>query len=317
MADAFTVQPLGPVGAAIHDLDVYNLGEEDKKRLYGEWMKYGVLAFPGAGTDSDTQLELSRVFGPLERHPVESLRMEGRPDLICLGEGGNKGPGFLVNGELLAGYIYYHQDTSYTRDICKGGMLRMVEAPSRGGDTIFVDAALAYEELPADLRAAADRLETVQGAKPLPDKPFGTPGLELEMIEPSRIDAEGRVAAAVGKPVNVDLMGLPEWELIIHPMVTQHPETGRKQMLLSPLGYFRVVGMPQDEGDQLYHEILQHVLQPKYQYRHQWAVNDMVLWDNRRMLHHAVGYPYTDRRVVHRTTLGGAHRTGRFEKEAA
>lgn len=60
-----------------------------------------------------------------------------------------------------------------------------------------------------------------------------------------------------------------------------------------------------------------HAIQEKYRYRHEWAVNDMVLWDNRRTMHNALGYPLDDRRLVYRATLAEAQATGRLYENPA
>jgi taurine dioxygenase len=99
-------------------------------------------------------------------------------------------------------------------------------------------------------------------------------------------------------------------------MVVTHPETARKSLLLSPWGFMRVLGMDQEEGDALFDEVVAHTVQDKYCYRHTWSANDMVLWDNRRTMHTALGYPYDMTRVGLRTTLKGHMAVGRYHAPA-
>jgi taurine dioxygenase len=102
--------------------------------------------------------------------------------------------------------------------------------------------------------------------------------------------------------------------LVRHPMVLTHPESGLKSLLLYPLGYLRVLGLDQGEGDALYDQIVGHALQDKYCYRHHWRPHDMVLWDNRRTMHMAFGYPYEMKRHGFRTTLKNDFRVGRYDE---
>ena len=98
---------------------------------------------------------------------------------------------------------------------------------------------------------------------------------------------------------------------MLHPMVTVHPESGLKTLILSPQGYVKIEGMEQEESDALFDAIMTHALQPRYEYRHRWSVDDMVLWDNRRMMHMAAGWPYGQQRFAYRTTLKGGMEVGR------
>jgi taurine dioxygenase len=102
-----------------------------------------------------------------------------------------------------------------------------------------------------------------------------------------------------------------EYPLVLHPMVVTHPENGVQTLLLSPQGYVKIEGMDPTEGDELFDEVVRHVMQPQYEYRHHWSVDDMVLWDNRRMLHMAAGWTYGQSRFAYRTTLKGGMELGR------
>jgi taurine dioxygenase len=248
-------------------------------------------------------MRLSRVFGELEEHPIKSLHVENEKNLISLGgEGARKGSPVKVDGELRAGFIFFHQDTTFTPNICKGSMLRMLQVPQQGGDTIWTDTAKAYDGLPQSLRERLEGLSSVQCFRPGHTDPlWGWPGHTIETV-----------SADVGPPSSI---ALPHFPLVAHPFIITHPESGRKSLLISPLNYIRIDGMDQAESDVLYEEIATHVLRPEYAYHHKWSANDMVLWDNRRTMHCALGYPYEQTRLVHRTTLLGGMQTGRYYEE--
>ena len=108
------------------------------------------------------------------------------------------------------------------------------------------------------------------------------------------------------------LMGLPPEALakvaksVEHPIVRTHPETGRKSLYLNPIRIEGIVGMPEGEALQLLDDLLAHATQEKYQYRHRWQKGDLVLWDNRCLLHKANGdYDHSQTRYLYRAMLKG------------
>jgi taurine dioxygenase len=294
---ALIVTPLVNAGAAVTGVDWSQpIAEEIAAALYAAWLEHGVLVFPRAGTSPEIQLRLSRVFGELEPHPLEALRIEGYEELCRFGD--QDGGGAYVDGERLRGFIYAHQDTAYTPNLCKGSMLRMIELPERGGDTLFWDTAKSWRDLPRAMQERLKGLSTIQMMRVVPPlRTWGMPGMSA-------------VAADIDKDRG---MGFPdEWPLVLQPMVITHPESGLQSLLLSPNGYVRIESMAQAESDALFEEIACHVMAPAYRYRHKWSVGDMVLWDNRRMLHMAEGWPYDQVRYAHRTTLKGGMEVGRY-----
>ena len=92
----------------------------------------------------------------------------------------------------------------------------------------------------------------------------------------------------------------------IPPLVRIHPENGRKALFLNPVRIESIVGMPDDEALDLITELMTHAIQKKYEYRHQWKYGDMVLWDNRSVLHKAnPDYDMNERRFLYRLMLKG------------
>ena len=94
------------------------------------------------------------------------------------------------------------------------------------------------------------------------------------------------------------LMGLPEEKRkaiaasVIHPLVRTHPENGRKALYINPIRIEEIVGMLESEALPLLDELLTHATQLKFEYRHKWKSGDVVIWDNRCLMHKANGdYP--------------------------
>jgi taurine dioxygenase len=151
-------------------------------------------------------------------------------------------------------------------------MLYAVELPPAGGDTEFANTALAYEALPDNTKRRIAGLHVVfqweGGRRP------------------------GYYAAKLA-PVN-------------HPLVRTHPVTGHKALYLGHHA-MHVDGMGEAEGAALLDALLQHATRPCFRYAHRWRKDDLVIWDNRSLLHRAVAnYEMTRyRRVMHRSVVRG------------
>lgn len=303
MTRSFSVTPLPNIGVEIVDVQCDALTEEDCETLRRLWIQHGVLLFRGAGVNATTHVRLSRIFGALQEHVIESLRVADNPDLIVLGgDGEKKGAAMVVDGEVRAGFLFLHQDGAYTPSISQGGMLRMIKAPAHGGDTIWTDTQAAYAALPDELKQFCNTHSTIQLWRDMPERLWGWP----------HIDA--RAATADEGPAHI--VARQPFPPVLQPMVITHPVSGAKSLLISPLGYGGVWGMTRDEGDPIYEAVVAHAVEPRFCYRHHWAENDLVLWDNRRTMHAAFGFPYAEERIVQRTTLAGDQPTGRLLSKA-
>ncbi len=290
------IEPLdGQIGAEVVGLDLDRpIDAATRQALYAAWLDAGILLFRGIGTTSERQLALSRCFGELEVHPVESIRLEGCPEIITLTSRGGVEPAvFYFDGQPIAGHIPWHTDLIYTPTPCRGGLLRMVEKPPVGGETGWVDTAAAYDALPDGTRARIEGLEArFDFVHDLREMRFGRP----EKLE-------------LGTLGNVEY---PEFPDVAHPLVWTHPESGRRALMLSPVQLVDMVGMERSEGDALLEELVAHVTDGRFSYVHDWQEGDMVLWDNWRTMHSAFGTPPDCHRVVHRTTIRGEQTTGRL-----
>ena len=292
---SFEVKPLPRVGAEIVGLDLgAHIDEPTRRGLYDAWLKFAILLFRGMGTSSERQLALSRQFGALEIHPIESIRLEGHPEIINLVNRGDSDPNVhYFDGVPLAGMIPWHTDMIYTPTPCRGALLRMVEEPAEGGRTGWIDTAAAYDALPEAMKRRIEGLE-------------------------ARFDfVEDVCDMRFGRPPNLrhgTLGGgdFPKFPDVAHPLVWTHPETGRKSLCVSPVQLIDMVDMDREEGDALLEGLVAHATDPRFAYIHDWERNDMVLWDNWRTMHSALGTPPGCNRVVQRTTLRGERATGRL-----
>ena len=216
------------IGAEIVGLDLdRRIGEATRRALYEAWLKAGILLFRGIGTSSERQLTLSRCFGELDVHPIEAIRLAGQPEIICLSSKGDNDPILhSFDGEVVAGMIPWHTDLIYTPTPCRGGLLRMVERPAKGGETAWIDTAAAYAALPERTRQQIDGLEArFDFIADICDMRFGRP------------ERLGHISMGSTE--------YPEFPDVAHPLVWTHPESGLRSLCLSPINLIDVADSPE------------------------------------------------------------------------
>jgi taurine dioxygenase len=280
------------------------LAPEVRSALYDAWLAAGILLFNGVDTTA-RHLALSRCFGELELHPVPELRSEEHPLLAEIG-GRKRKPAYVYDGVVLADRLAWHRDTAYTLDLCKGGMLRMVEIPSSGGETLFADTAFAYEDLPADVKGRLEGLEYKATLRITPMEQT-RPGALWKSVRPATREEDPTVAYFV-----LEGAAVRRFRSVIHPVVLTHPETGRKCIFISPTYVDCFLDIPQPESRELLEYLVAHMLKPRYVYKHRWRANQCIVWDNLRFIHAALGQSPLEPRRGLRTTLASTVRTGRF-----
>ena len=283
--------------------------------LYDAWLKHGILLFRNIAT-VEQHLAISRCFGELEIHPVPEVRSKTDPYLIELGAplagGGARQPSvYVFDGEARINRIAWHRDTAYTPDICKGAMLRMLEVPEQEGETLLADTAMAWDDLPAELKARLETLEFKATIRTAHLTTLGRPGVFWKDVCLAD-DADYPGNGGLGQRDGVIDARYPS---VIQPTVLTHPESGRKCLFLSPTYVDCFLGLEQEASDALLWQLTEHMLQPRFVYRHNWRVNDAILWDNRRFMHAGMGNRPGEPRFGLRTTLAGPLRTGRYFDE--
>jgi taurine dioxygenase len=172
--------------------------------------------------------------------------------------------------------------TDHSNAVCppKATVLHAVSLPERGGDTQYVNMHVAYDELPDGTRRRLDRLRATHV--------YQSRHSARKLMELSG-ESRNRVPDAV-----------------VHPIVRTHPESGRKAIYINPIRVEGIVGMPEAEAVALLADLLEHATQPRYQYRHRWQPGDLVMWDNRALLHKANGdYDMNQLRYLYRIMLKG------------
>lgn len=265
---AFELRALTPaIGAELIGID---LGAELSDAQIGEvrraLLQYKVVFFRDQAISRRQHLEFARRFGPLEIHPAtpkdqedrEILRIEHGPD--------NRGK---ENA--------WHSDVTWRTEPSLGSILRAIEIPPVGGDTLFADMGAAYDGLSAEMKRFVTGLTAVH-------------------------DIARVFAGRLGKSVEELHARFPPQE---HPVVRTHPETGR-QMLYVNTGFTdRIVGLSRTESDALLAHLYRQAEIPEYQCRFRWTENAIAFWDNRACQHYAASDYFPARRVMERATIAG------------
>jgi len=277
----FDVRPFAEkVGAEIVGLDLSRpLNDADFSRVHKAHLDHHVVVFRDQHITPQQQIEFSRRFGVLQIHVLKQFLLANHPEILIVSN-------IVENGQPVglgdAGK-YWHSDLSYKELPSLGSMLYAQELPSEGGDTLFADMHLAWETLPEHLRKAVEGRSAVHSYT-------------------SRY-RDGHNAQNWRPTLSAEQ--LAQVVVVSHPIVRTHPENGRKALFVSEGFTTHIVGLPEDESQQILNELYAHSVRAEGVYRHKWQENDMVFWDNRSLIHLAGGTPDHLRRRLHRTTIQG------------
>ncbi len=277
---AIHVEPTGaPCGAAVTGVDLTApLGTDTVTDLRRAWLEHHVLVFPEQPMTDDDLERFTLYFGPFGDDPYVAP-IEGREHVIAISRLADE------TAKLFADT--FHSDWSFQERPPSGTCLFGITIPPHGGDTLFANQHAAYEALPADMKARVDGRMAVHSAR-IPYSRAGTYG-EADRQTDRSMDIRPDDSALATQ---------------LHPLVQEHPETGRPA-LFSTIGYIvGIEGMPDDEAQELLVELYRWQSRDEFVYRHRWEPNMLVMWDNRSVLHSATGGYEGHDRILHRTTIG-------------
>jgi len=275
-----TVEPSGGVcGASMTGLDLAQpLGEAVVAEVRAAWLEHHVLAFPNQPMTDDDLERFSLYFGPFGDDPYVAP-IPGRDHVIAIRRDANEtAPLFAEN---------WHSDWSFQDFPPSATCLRAITIPPHGGDTLYVDLHAALDAMPDDLRSRLEGKMAVHSARG-GYAPSGSYG-----------EADQQTDRSMDIRPSEDAMATQ-----LHPIIREHPETGRLG-IFGCVGYIiGIDGMSDDDGRELLMELYHWCTRDEFQYRHVWEADMLVMWDNRSVLHKATGgYDGYDR-LLHRTTIG-------------
>jgi taurine dioxygenase len=274
---ALSVEKLGPrIGGEISGWDARAAGTADIEELKGLLATHGVLALRDQKLAPTEFKTFASKFGTIEFAVRDAYRLPEQPEIYVISN-------VVENGKPIGnpndGY-FWHTDASFKAHPTAYTFLYCLEAPPEGSDTQFASAFQIYDELTDDERAALGAMRAVHSH--------------------DRIHAARKWAAPLTEE---ERARAPDVE---HPIVRTHPISGRKAIYLGTKRGFYPIGMSEDERLSFIDKWVDRVTRPDNVYSHKWQVRDLVIWDNRGLLHRATEYDKDRyRRVMHRLSVSG------------
>lgn len=268
----FSARPLSPFfGSDVSDIDLRQpLDQGTISALRALLLDRGILFFRDQFLTPEQQIAFTRYFGTV------NTDRPVRPGAPLPGIGV-----FDSRDEIYGRVSRWHADGTHAEAPGTIKTLKAVELPAIGGDTIWASTEAAYDRLSEPLKRLAESLTAVHATTPLRATEWGSPkGFGGQFI----------------------------WSE--HPVVTVHPETGRKALFVSPRYTPEIVGLRPHESAAVLKLFFDHITQPEHQVRFQWTPGSIALWDNRTSQHYAVD-DYDDAlRIVHSVSVEGEPRIG-------
>lgn len=249
---AIITRPLQPtIGAEIEGVDLSRpLSPEQRDAIKAAVLRHKVVFFRDQSLDNAQQAAFAANFGPLYTHPSTKRDPKVAPIHRIAAVDAAKYEKRL-HRDVLPGDAY-HSDTSWRLVPTWGAVLRAVTLPDVGGDTIWVDANLAYEGLPAEVKARIENLHV-------------THDFREALVESGH-----------------------DYPIVAHPLVRTHRETGQKILWVNYTQRPQILGVELAESRELLEEVLRQYKRPEFQVRFSWRPGSVAFWDNRAAVHYAV-----------------------------
>ena len=273
------LSPLTPnLGAEVSGLELsLDLDDAEFHALYQAFLRYQVLLFPPQDLPPGNQVAFARRFGEVQVHVMNQYHADGYPELYRLSNLDRNGNPSGHHPD--RGTLAWHTDGSWQRVTGQATIIYGEVMPQSGGETHFCDMYCAYERLSPSWKKRIAGLRAVHNLDFSRNRRHG---------EDPLTDAQ-RLARP---PVD-------------HPIVRTHPQTGRKCLFLGDHAEY-VLGLPYDEGRGLIEELNALAVHADLTYEHRWKARELLVWDNRCVMHRATPYDAaTQGRVIRRCTVLG------------
>ena len=274
-----SIEPLSAknVGALVTGIDLVSLKNDEWQAILEAFHEYGLLVFPGQHLSDEDQGAFGRRFGELEviveghsAVPLSNKTKDG--DVV------DKDDPIM---QVLLGNEGWHTDSSYMPISAKASVLSAHVLPTSGGGTEWADMRAAYEALPEGLQ------ETIQ---------------DLAAFHSLKY-SQARAGMTQSKGYGYDVEEPP-----LRPLVKFHPVTGKPALYIGRHAH-GIPGLENAESEALLDRLLSFACSPERCHEHHWQVGDLIIWDNRRMLHRARPYDIQQARVMKHTRISGDVRT--------
>ncbi|MDR3513562.1 MAG: TauD/TfdA family dioxygenase [Caulobacteraceae bacterium] len=262
-------------GGTVEDIDLRTIANGEVTELRLALVQRGVLVCRSQTLQPEDIVNFARHFGPVEYGVREDFQLPSNPDVYVISN-------IVENGKPLGnpndGFAW-HTDLSFLAHPTAFTFLYALETPPEGANTEFASAAVSYDRLSDEEKRQYGQIAVRHS---------------YEMLHGTRKGARPLTEA--------ELLAMPD---VVHPLVRTHPDTARKALYLGP-----DTSLPMDmepaAGDALIHSLMDRTTQRELVYSHAWRPGDLVVWDNRTMVHRATEYDRGRyRRLMHRVTVRG------------
>tara|TARA_X000000368_G_C22955684_1_gene678651 strand:- start:346 stop:1179 length:834 start_codon:yes stop_codon:yes gene_type:complete len=263
------------IGVEVTDFSLADLTRENISFLRSKWVEYGLIVFPKLPLSHDEFKDFALSFGDFGDDPFISS-LPDYPNIAEIKRSANE------KATPFGGT--WHSDWSFMKKPPSATLLHSKIIPPVGGNTLFANTEKSFAALPEEMKNKLRNLQVIHSAKiPYADDGF----YALEKEERSMKILPSKEAKAT----------------FSHPMVKIHPETNKECLFINPVYTINVEGFSEDESQQLLWELYEHMIQDKFIYEHVWNEDMLIMWDNRTVMHQAMGgYDGYDR-LLHRITL--------------
>ncbi len=264
----FEVRPLSPtIGAELHGLALGDsLDAATIADIRAALLTHKVIFFRDQAISRAQHIAFARCFGALEIHPA-TPKAQPDPEVLRIAHG----------PESRGKENFWHSDVTWRAEPSLGSILRAIEIPSVGGDTLFADMGAAYDALSPAMRDWVCGLTAVH---------------DIARVFAKRLGSDADTLRAKYPPQE-------------HPVVRTHPETGRRGLYVNTAFTSHIVGLAAKESDWLLAHLYAQATFPEFQCRFRWAENSIAFWDNRSSQHYAASDYFPAVRVMERVTIAG------------
>ena len=263
------------IGVEVTDFSLTDLTRENISFLRSKWVEYGLIVFPKLPLSHDEFKDFALSFGDFGDDPFISS-LQDYPNIAEIKRSANE------KATPFGGT--WHSDWSFMKKPPSATLLHSKIIPPVGGNTLFANTEKSFAALTERMKNKLRKLKVIHSAKiPYADDGF----YALEKEERSMKILPSKEAKAT----------------FSHPMVKIHPETNKECLFINPVYTINVEGFSDDESQQLLWELYEHMIQDQFVYEHVWNEDMLIMWDNRTVMHQAMGgYDGYDR-LLHRITL--------------
>ena len=271
----------GVLGAKVMGIDVTQLSDSDFQQLRALACEHGVVFLPQQDLSVQQQVHFSHRFGPAAESPFIEPSPD-HPEVIKVLKEARDGNAFNFGGA-------WHSDFSFLASPPSFTILLALDIPPYGGDTLWSCMAAAYSALSPQQKEQFESIQSVHTARDAYSPKLQAIHSGLSSMNIVCDDSANNVS--------------------LHPLITTHPETGKKILFFNRAYVRDLVGIDDAEKKQLLDWLHLHTTDAKFSVRHKWSVGDLAIWDNRSTQHYALNDYAGFRRELHRTTVAGSSPT--------